>query len=89
MSLYYDSTKKSYAVHDTFSFNPPLFTRDEAVALALAARAFKVENFPYQNELDIALAKMLKSLPESIQDVLEGLGKKMVALDNPTVDLGN
>ncbi|MEJ6949381.1 helix-turn-helix transcriptional regulator [Natronospora cellulosivora (SeqCode)] len=89
MPLYYDSSKKTYAVLDTFSFNPPSFTRDEAVALAMAARAFKVENFPYKNDLDMALAKMLNSLPESICEVLETLGDKMTALGNPLVDLAS
>ncbi len=85
--LYYDPQKKTYNILDTYSFSPPEFTRDEAIALTLAARTYQSENSPYKKELDMALAKMLNALPESIRDVINNLEDRMVTLNNPSVDL--
>ncbi|MFW6377711.1 MAG: helix-turn-helix transcriptional regulator [bacterium] len=85
--LYYDSDKKTYNILDTFSFTPPEFTRDEAVALSLAARTFQSENSPYKRELDMALAKILNSLPMSISDVIKNLDNRLLTLNKPSVDL--
>ncbi len=85
--LYYDPQKKTYNILNTYSFAPPEFTRDEAIALSLAARSYKSENLPYKKELDMALAKMLNSLPESIRDIINNLEDRLVTLNNPAVDL--
>ncbi len=85
--LYYDPQKKTYNILDTYSFSPPKFTRDEAIALTLAARTYQSENSPYKKELDMGLAKMLNALPQSIRDVINNLEDRMVTLNNPAVDL--
>ncbi len=85
--LYYDKNKVTYEILDTFNFTPPEFTRDEALAMALAAQMAGGNNFPYPGDLKIALAKMLNSLPGSIQQVLENLDDKFISLHRAGVDL--
>ncbi|MFW6035850.1 MAG: helix-turn-helix transcriptional regulator [Halothermotrichaceae bacterium] len=85
--LYFDSEKETYDILDTYSFSPPEFTRDEAVALSLAASTYQSENSPYRGELDLALSKILNALPESICEVIENIDKRLITLSNPSVDL--
>ncbi|MEJ6949424.1 helix-turn-helix transcriptional regulator [Natronospora cellulosivora (SeqCode)] len=85
--LYYDSDKKTYDICDTYTFSPPQFTRDEAIALSLAARYYQSENAPYKNHLDIAIAKILNALPQSISEVLQNIDARMLTLNDPIVDL--
>lgn len=85
--IYYDNTKRTYDILDTFRFAPPEITREEALALFLAGQAFEYENFPYQQELDTGLAKIINSLPGSIRKVLKGIENKISFQRNPGVDL--
>jgi predicted DNA-binding transcriptional regulator YafY len=49
--LYYDLGKRTYNIMDTYSFSPPEFTRDEAIALTLAARVVREYNWHPSQEL--------------------------------------
>ncbi len=85
--IYFDKELDSYNIMDTFRFTPPELTKDEGLALLLVGRASQEDNFPYQQELETGLAKILNSLPDSIRQVLEGIEDKISFQRDQGVDL--
>ena len=75
--IYYDNEKRKYSIIENYYFQPPDINRDEALALLLAGQAIEDESFLYRKDIDTAIAKILNSLPESIQKLLENLEGKI------------
>jgi len=87
--IYYDKELETYDILDTFSFNPPSINREEALALLMAGKAFKEENFPYQKELETVLAKIKSSLPAAVRQVIAGIENKITFHNSPSVNLSS
>lgn len=85
--IYYNDKLKTYDILDTFKFDPPSINREEALALLLACKFFKEENFHYQKELETILAKIRNSLPKTVKQVLTGLEKKITFQHSPSVNI--
>lgn len=85
--IYSDETDHTYSILEDFYFQPPDMTREEALALLLVGQAFSEEVFPYQEDLNTAIAKILNSLPESVKKVVDDIGTQIIYQHGAFVDL--
>ncbi len=85
--LYYDTGKNTYSILESFYFNPPNISRDETMALLLVAQAFEEDSFPYREELDTVISKILNSLPPSLRKLFEDIEDKISYRQGASVDL--
>ncbi|MEJ6950742.1 helix-turn-helix transcriptional regulator [Natronospora cellulosivora (SeqCode)] len=85
--IYYDEEKCSYVIAEKFYLSPPDINRSEALALLLVGQVFEDESFLYRQELDTAIAKIINSLPESIQNLLAELGNSISYHKGAVVDI--
>ncbi|MFW6287521.1 MAG: helix-turn-helix transcriptional regulator [bacterium] len=85
--IYKDELYHTYSILEDFYFKPPDMTKEEALALLLVGHAFQEEMFPYQEELNSAISKIINSLPESIKKVLDDLGNKIIYQHGAVVDV--
>jgi len=85
--IYYDTERRTYSIVENYYFQPPDINRDEAIALLLAGQAIEDESFLYGKDIDTAIAKIINSLPESIQKLLEDLEGKISYQQGAGVDI--
>ncbi|MFW6035992.1 MAG: helix-turn-helix transcriptional regulator, partial [Halothermotrichaceae bacterium] len=85
--VYNDNTDHTYSILDNFYFQQPDMTRDEALALLLVGQAFIEETFPYHENLNSAIAKIISSLPPSIKKIVDDIGSQMSYQHGAFVDL--
>ncbi|HLV10602.1 MAG TPA: YafY family protein [Halanaerobiales bacterium] len=72
--IYSDEKEHTFSILEDFYFKAPEMNEREALALLLVGQAFREEIFPYQEELDTAISKILNSLPESLKRVIDSSG---------------
>ncbi|ACL70275.1 helix-turn-helix transcriptional regulator [Halothermothrix orenii] len=82
-----DEEKNTYAIMEDFYFKPPRMTREEAMALLLVAHAFEDEVYPYREELNNAVSKIINSLPSSVKKVLLDLEDRILFHQGAVVDM--
>ncbi|QTL99151.1 WYL domain-containing protein [Iocasia frigidifontis] len=85
--IYNDPDSNTYAIMEDFYFKPPKINKEEAMALLLVGQVFQEEIFPYREELNTAVAKIINSLSPSIKKVIDDISSQIIYQNGAFVNL--
>lgn len=85
--LYYDKEKEGYKIRGDYHLKPPKFSTSELLALIFSANVIlQNKNFPYYQEINLALAKLVATLPDKANKLLPLLNDRISFNLSPVID---
>ncbi|AGB40917.1 putative transcriptional regulator [Halobacteroides halobius DSM 5150] len=85
----YDRKTKGYKIRQDYYMKPPQLTLSETLALVVSSNSIlNNSQLPYYEETNMAITKIIASLPDNMTDLLSGFEDKIDFSLNSLVDYG-